>query len=51
MWLSSPLERARSGVRECLGLLRHTYPRRHALELQINGQRWGWQTFELVFES
>ena len=25
------------------------YPGRHALELQINGQRWGWQEFELVF--
>src|SRR5262245_23725833 len=24
------------------------YPGRHALELQINGQRWGWQEFELV---
>jgi 3-methyladenine DNA glycosylase AlkC len=23
------------------------YPGRHALELQINGQRWGWQEFEL----
>jgi 3-methyladenine DNA glycosylase AlkC len=27
------------------------YPGRHALELQINGQRWGWQEFELVFEG
>jgi 3-methyladenine DNA glycosylase AlkC len=27
------------------------YPGRHALELQINGQRWGWQAFELVFEG
>jgi 3-methyladenine DNA glycosylase AlkC len=26
------------------------YPGRHALELQINGQRWGWQEFELVVE-
>jgi 3-methyladenine DNA glycosylase AlkC len=26
------------------------YPGRHALELQINGQRWGWQEFELVME-
>jgi 3-methyladenine DNA glycosylase AlkC len=26
------------------------YPGRHALELQINGQRWGWQEFELVIE-
>jgi len=26
------------------------YPGRHALELQINGQCWGWQEFELVFE-
>jgi 3-methyladenine DNA glycosylase AlkC len=25
------------------------YPGRHALELQINGRRWGWQEFELVF--
>ena len=25
------------------------YPGRHAIELQINGQRWGWQEFELVF--
>jgi hypothetical protein len=27
------------------------YPGRHAIELQINGQRWGWQAFELVFAS
>jgi 3-methyladenine DNA glycosylase AlkC len=27
------------------------YPGRHAIELQINGQRWGWQAFELVFEG
>jgi 3-methyladenine DNA glycosylase AlkC len=27
------------------------YPGRHAIELQINGQRWGWQEFELVFEG
>jgi 3-methyladenine DNA glycosylase AlkC len=27
------------------------YPGRHALELQINGQRWGWQEFELIFEG
>lgn len=26
------------------------YPGRHALELQINGQRWDWQEFELVVE-
>jgi 3-methyladenine DNA glycosylase AlkC len=26
------------------------YPGRHALELQVNGQRWGWQEFELVIE-
>jgi 3-methyladenine DNA glycosylase AlkC len=26
------------------------HPGRHALELQINGQRWGWQEFELVLE-
>jgi 3-methyladenine DNA glycosylase AlkC len=25
------------------------YPGGHALELQINGQRWDWQEFELVF--
>jgi hypothetical protein len=27
------------------------YPGHHALELQINGQRWSWQEFELVFEA
>jgi 3-methyladenine DNA glycosylase AlkC len=26
------------------------YPGRYALEFQINGQRWGWQEFELVIE-
>lgn len=26
------------------------YPGRHALELQINGQRWGWLEFELVID-
>ena len=26
------------------------YPGRHALELQINGQRYGWQEFELMIE-
>jgi len=26
------------------------HPGRHALELQINGQRWGWQEFELVID-
>lgn len=27
------------------------YGGRHALELQINGQRWGWQEFELVVKG
>jgi 3-methyladenine DNA glycosylase AlkC len=55
------LARKRLGPRETLNLTkRHAfrllstrvyYPGRHALELQINGQRWGWQEFELVFED
>jgi 3-methyladenine DNA glycosylase AlkC len=53
------LAKKRLGPRETLRLTkRHAfrqlstrvyYPGRHALELQINGQRWGWQEFELVF--
>jgi 3-methyladenine DNA glycosylase AlkC len=53
------LSKKRLGPRETLRLTkRHAfrplstrvyYPGRHALEIQINGQRWGWQEFELVF--
>jgi 3-methyladenine DNA glycosylase AlkC len=53
------LAKKRLGSREALTLTkRHAfrslstrvyYPGRHALEIQINGQRWGWQEFELVF--
>jgi 3-methyladenine DNA glycosylase AlkC len=52
------LTKKRLGPRETLSLSkRHAfrplstrvyYSGRHALELQINGQRWGWQEFELV---
>lgn len=54
------LSKKRLGPREMLRLTRRHafrplstrvyYPGSHAIELQINGQRWGWQTFELVFE-
>jgi hypothetical protein len=53
------LAKKRLGSRETLRLTkRHAfrplstrvyYPGRHALEIQINGQRWDWQEFELVF--
>ena len=55
------LAKKRLGPRETLSMTkRHAfrllstrsyYPGRYALELQINGQRWGWQEFELVFEG
>ena len=54
------LAKKRLGPRETLTLMkRHAfrllstrvyYSGRHALELQINGQRWGWQEFELLIE-
>jgi 3-methyladenine DNA glycosylase AlkC len=54
------LTKKQLGPREALSLSeRHAfrplstrvyYPGRHALELQINGQRCGWQEFELVME-
>jgi 3-methyladenine DNA glycosylase AlkC len=55
------LAKKRLGPREVLSLIkRHAfrplstrvyYPGRHALEIQINGQRWGWQEFTLVMEG
>jgi hypothetical protein len=54
------LAKKRLSPRETLSLTKHHafrpistrvyYSGRHALELQINGQRWGWQEFELLIE-